>query len=94
MAFTLTLPGEWSSQGWKVKIRDDERCETPHVTLLRRMLAWRLSLRRREFLDARPDPREVPAALVALVWAERACLRREWNRMYPENPVHSAREPA
>jgi hypothetical protein len=36
MAFALALPAEWGSQGWKVKIRDDERNETPQVTFLRR----------------------------------------------------------
>ena len=94
MAFSLKLPEPWASQGWKVKIRDDERCETPHATVLRKWLGWRLSLRTPEFLDSEPDPREVPAPLTVLVWRERERLRAEWNRMYPENPVFSTREPA
>ena len=89
MAFALALPGEWAGQGWKVKIRDDERNETPHATLLRKRQAWRLSLRSGVFLDARPDPSEVPRELVEHVWSKRQALRRSWNAMYPENPVYS-----
>ena len=90
MAYALMLPDEWATQGWKVKIRDDERNETPHVTVLRRRDAWRLSLRTCEFLDARPDPGDVPREVVQHVWAERRVLRRTWNAMYPENPVYSS----
>jgi hypothetical protein len=89
MAFALALPDGWARQGWKVKIRDDERNETPHATFLRRRQAWRLSLRTCAFLDTRPDPAEVPRALVEHVWSKRQALRRSWNTMYPENPVYS-----
>lgn len=89
MAFALALPGEWAGQGWKVKIRDDERNETPHATFLRKRQAWRLSLRSGAFLDERPDPSEVPRELVEHVWSKRQALRRNWNAMYPENPVYS-----
>jgi hypothetical protein len=89
MAFALALPEPWAGQGWKVKIRDDERNETPHATFLRRRQAWRLSLRACAFLDAQPDPAEVPQALVEHAWSKRQALRRSWNTMYPENPVYS-----
>lgn len=89
MAFSLALPAEWARQGWKVKIRDDERNETPHVTFLRRRQAWRMSLRTGEFLDREPDPSGVPDELVERVWIKRAVLRHTWNLMYPENPVFS-----
>jgi hypothetical protein len=89
MAFALALPDEWAHQGWKVKIRDDERNETPHATFLRRRQAWRLSLRTGTFLDTRPDPAEVPLDLVEHVWRKRQALRRSWDAMYPENPVFS-----
>jgi hypothetical protein len=89
MAFALALLSYWVKQGWKVKIRDDERNETPHVTFLRRRAAWRLSLRTCEFLDAHPDPHDVPRELVEHVWGERRVLRRAWDAMYPENPVYS-----
>jgi 2'-5' RNA ligase len=89
MAFALTLSNDWVRQGWKVKIRDAERNETPHATILRRRQAWRLSLRQREFLDASPDPGDVPDELVEHVWAQRRALRHAWDAMYPENPVYT-----
>jgi 2'-5' RNA ligase len=89
MAFALALPDEWAHQGWKVKIRDDERNETPHATFLRKRQAWRLSLRSGTFLDWHPDPAEVPAELVRHAWSKRQALRRNWDAMYPENPVFS-----
>lgn len=89
MAFALALPDEWAHQGWKVKIRDDERNETPHATFLRRRQAWRLSLRAGTFLDSHPDPAEVPAELVRHTWSKRQALRKHWDAMYPENPVFS-----
>lgn len=87
MAYALLLADEWRTQGWKVKIRDDERNETPHATVLRRRQAWRLSLRTGRFMDSHPDPAEVPRELVAYVWDQRPALCRAWYVMYPENPV-------
>lgn len=89
MAFALALPSRWAQQGWRVKIRDDERHGTPHVTLLCRRQAWRVSLRTGAFLDGDPDPAAVPEELVELVWGKRQVLRTRWNEMYPENPVFS-----
>lgn len=89
MAYALEMPAEWRTQGWKVKIRDDERNETPHATILRRRQAWRVDLRTGRFMDSVPDPHDVPEGLVALVWNRRAGLRRAWDAMYPENPVFS-----
>lgn len=89
MAFALGVPVQWASQGWKVKIRDDERNEVPHATFLRRRQAWRMSLRSGEFLDSEPDPREVPRELADYAWGKRQALRHSWNAMYPENPVFS-----
>jgi hypothetical protein len=89
MTFALPLSPEWSSQGWKAKIRDRERLEPPHVTILRKTLAWRLSLRDGAFLDAEPDPRQVPSALVREVRARFPLLRAAWDERYPDNPVNS-----
>lgn len=89
MAFALAVPRTWASQGWTVKIRDDERCRTPHVALLRKMQSWRMSLRTGAFLASDPDPAEVPDELVEYVWGRRQVLRTRWNEMYPENPVFS-----
>ena len=87
MAYSLSLPPALVASGWKVKIRERERCETPHVSVLRRSACWRVSLRDMSFLDSSPDPRRVPAALLTEVWRARELLTRAWNGMYPENPV-------
>jgi hypothetical protein len=89
MAHVLELPDEWRTQGWKVKIRDDERNETPHATFLRKRQAWRLSLRAGAFMDSDPDPARVPRELLDHVWSRRADLHRAWDAIYPENPVFS-----
>ena len=88
MPFTLPLPPRLSRE-WAVKIRDRERVEPPHVTILRRTRAWRLDLRTGDFMDEVPDPREVPQAVVDTVRANWARLRAAWDTMYPENPVAS-----
>jgi hypothetical protein len=87
MAFSLPLARRWSAQRWKVKIRDRERLEPPHVSILRGLKTWRLGLRSREFLDEKPDPDEVPAALLEEVMAKWNELRAAWDAMYPGNPV-------
>ena len=74
MAFRLPLPDPFPARGWKVKIRDLERNEPPHATILWRQRAWRFGLRERTFLDDAP------------------VLCREWDAMYPENPIESKEE--
>jgi hypothetical protein len=64
MPFNLDLPEPWASRGWRVKIRDRERLEPPHVTILQRAQAWRFDLRSEKFLDKDPDPTGVPTDVV------------------------------
>jgi hypothetical protein len=92
MAFSLPLPPPLPAQGWKVKIRDRERIEPPHATVLHKTRAWRFGLRTLDFLDAEPDPDDVPTELVDAILADIDRLRREWDAMYPENPVDSSGE--
>lgn len=89
MPYELPLPSWARAQGWKVKIRDKERLEPPHATVLRRTESWRWNLRVRSFMDRWPDPREVPAAVLESMMDQHETLCREWDRMYPENPVHA-----
>jgi hypothetical protein len=89
MTYLLRLPKKLKQ--WSVKIRDRERLEPPHVTVLRKTRAWRLDLRSGEFMDAEPNPDDVPKALVQFIkedarWQE---LRDAWDAMYPENPIES-----
>jgi hypothetical protein len=88
MAFRLPLSRHLSRQ-WAVKIRDWERVEPPHVTILRRGRAWRWDLRSGEFMDTVPDPSDVPAAVLKVITANWERLRAAWDEMYPENPVDS-----
>lgn len=89
MAFKLNLPEPWAYRGWKVKIRDRERLEPPHVTILHKTRAWRIDLRSEKFLDKEPNAEEVPKAVVAEVLSNLTLLRHEWDGMFPENPVFS-----
>lgn len=92
MAFSLPLPDPLPARGWKVKIRNLERNEPPHVTILHKTRAWRFDLRSLRFLDKEPDPRDVPDEVVAEIKQEVERLRREWDAMYPENPIESKDE--
>jgi hypothetical protein len=82
MAYTLPIGKKLSDRGWRVKISDKERCETPHVTIIRGKHRWRYSLRGGGFLDNKPPPREVADEVTEVVDANMDLLRREWNRMY------------
>lgn len=93
MAFQLLLPKRYRRQ-WSVKIRDRERVEPPHVTIMRRTQAWRLDLRTGEFMDREPDPDEVPAALLAVIRKRWKFLCATWDEIYLENPVKSEEDHA
>lgn len=89
MSFSLPLTAALRRARWKVKIRDKETREPPHVTIIRGTDAWRIDLRNGEFMDDTPDPSEVSAVLIELIKAEATWQRLcdEWNQMYPDNPV-------
>jgi len=94
MTFTLKLPAGLRKAQWKVKIRDKETCEPPHVTVIYRTKSWRINLRTGEFMDEKPSPSEVPRQILRLVkeknnW-NRLC--KEWDNLYPSNPVPHAPE--
>lgn len=89
MAYALPLTAALKTARWKVKIRDKETREPPHVTILRGTEAWRINLRTGDFMDDAPDPSRVPAELIEFIRAGETwqCLCVEWDRMYPDNPV-------
>ena len=89
MAYALKLPKKFKDQKWKAKIRDRERTEPPHVTILHKTRAWRIGLRDGAFVDKEPPPGDVPDDLVHFVREHVGVLVAEWDRMYPENPVES-----
>jgi len=89
MPFSLPLPDSFRHQGWKVKIREKERVEEPHATVIRGKQVWRYGLRSGAFLDAEPDPRLVPQQVVEAILGAMDVLRGQWDEAYPENPVES-----
>lgn len=86
MPYHLPLPGRLRAL-WKVKIRDNERLEPPHVTILRKEVAWRYGLRSRAFLDKQPDPGDVPQEILDCVERNYDELCRQGDRRFPTNPV-------
>jgi hypothetical protein len=94
MAYTLPLPVALRQARWKVKIRDKETREPPHVTIIRGTDSWRIDLRTGQFMDAAPDPSQVPQELIELIIEEVTWqwLCDEWNRLYPNNPVFEDEE--
>jgi hypothetical protein len=89
MAFELPLPGPLAKAGWKVKIRDKERLEEPHVTIIKGTVSWRLGLRSQSFLDEGCKWKDLPDRLRLVIENEDNWERlvQEWDAMYPDNPV-------
>lgn len=89
MPFSFPLPAALKSARWKIKIREKETREPPHVTILRGTDAWRINLRTGEFMDPSPDPSSVPTELLGLITAGAAwkLLQDEWDAKYPKNPI-------
>jgi hypothetical protein len=91
VAKSFNLPRTWR-QRWRLKIRDKERVEPPHVSLIRGTECWRLCLRTGRFLDRKPDPRQVPKRLLEHIERRREEFIRAWDELYPHNPVESKSE--
>lgn len=89
MAFSLRLPDAFRRVRWKVKIRDKETREPPHVTIIRGTDAWRINLRTGEFMDDKPDSSDVPNGIIEFIEEEETWqqLCDEWDAMYPNHPV-------
>lgn len=89
MAHRFDLPHALAAAGWIIKIRDRERVEPPHVTVMHRARAWRFGLREGAFLDRIPPARDVPKLLRAQLKERCAEFTLVWDLLYPENPVFS-----
>jgi hypothetical protein len=89
MPIQFEVPEPWNARGWRVKIQDKERLESPHVTVLFKTRKWRFGLRELDFLDAVPDPRDVPKEIVQHLEANVESYTAGWDRLYPNNPVGS-----
>ena len=86
MTYSLdNLPQHLKDQGWKVKIRDKERAEPPHVSIIKKKETWRWSLRDQSFLDKKPPPKKIPAELTEHLRSNLEILTKIWDQMYPHN---------
>jgi len=89
MVYELRMPTTLRNRGWKVKIRNLERTEDPHVTILWKTKAWRYNIRNPGFMDREPDPSDVPLGVVKHIRENLDGLRKQWDKKHPENPVES-----
>jgi hypothetical protein len=91
MPFQLALPKKLKAEGWKVKIREKERVEPPHVTVMHKADEWRLGLRDRQLLEP-PGGRlkDIDTEVMAIIDEHWQRLIEAWDEKYPENPVSSA----
>ena len=89
MSFNLRLPSKLTNAGWKVKIRDKERLEPPHVTVMRKTEEWRIDLRSGGFLVPPGGSwNDLPKDLRQEITDNWALLEQEWNAIYGStNPV-------
>lgn len=89
IVYTLQMPKALRDNGWKVKIRNLERTEEPHVTILRRTTVWRYNIRETGFMDSEPDPRQGPDEVIEHIANKLKTLQMEWDKKHPENPIDS-----
>jgi hypothetical protein len=93
MPFELPLTKKLKAEGWKVKIREKERVEPPHVTIMHKSTEWRLGLRDKQLLVPPGGRfRDIDPEVMRIVeehWEE---LKAAWDEKYPENPISSAEE--
>ena len=84
--FDLNLPARWKAAKWKVKIRDNEAVEEPHVTILRGPDVWRVSLRDQHFLDGGSwnDIEDEVRGAILKNWK---ALQTAWDARFPCNLV-------
>lgn len=91
MAFNLRLSVLLAKMRWKVKIRDKERVEDPHFTIIHKTKTWRVSLRDGRFMDG-GSWKDMPDGLEQIVRAHWQRLCEGWDAMYPLNPVRGEEE--
>ena len=88
MPYDLPLSDGLKQAGWKVKVLDKEPPrEEPHVTIFRKQRKWRYGIRRGEFLDRVPSPRDVPDEVLNAIRADHANVAAYWDRVHPHNPI-------
>ncbi|MBI3407287.1 MAG: hypothetical protein HY040_02885 [Planctomycetes bacterium] len=93
MPFQLELPKRLRARGWKVKIREKERLEPPHVTIIFGKKEWRVGLRDKSFLEP-PGGRwaDIDDEVRELIEKSWKALQNAWDEKYPSNPTSSREE--
>ncbi len=90
MPYRLDLPRRLRERGWKVKIRDKERLEPPHVTVWHGEVVWRICLRTRGFLvPPGGNWKLIDSELREIIENNWETLCNAWDEKYPENVVSS-----
>jgi hypothetical protein len=93
MPFDVPLPKKLKAAGWKVKIRERERVEPPHVTVMHKADEWRLGLRDRQLLGPPGGRiRDIDPTVMRIIEEHWDQLIGAWDAKYPENPVSSAED--
>jgi len=90
MPYILALPKRLKTSGWKVKIREKERLEPPHVTIICRKKEWRVGLRDKSFLVP-PGGKlaDIDIEVWELIERNWNILQDAWDKKYPSNPISS-----
>src|SRR3954462_12098311 len=93
MPYELPLPKKLKTQGWKVKIREKERVEPPHVTIMHKADEWRFGLRDKRLLVP-PGGRikDIDREVMRIVEDHWERLIEVWDEKYPKNPVSGAED--
>jgi hypothetical protein len=92
MPITFELLPNLKGSGWKVKIREKETVEPPHVTVINGLNAWRWDLRKKKFMDKKPPKKLVPKAIVKFLKENHDAIVAAWDKKYPLNKVTSGDE--
>jgi hypothetical protein len=86
-------PKKLKAQDWKVKIREKERVEPPHVTIMHKADEWRLGLRDKRLIEPPGGPiKDIDPAVMQVIEMYWERLQQAWDAKYPENPVSSAKD--
>ena len=89
MPVTFDLSAALKASGWKVKIREKETVEPPHVTVINGLQAWRWDLRKMKFMDKKPPKKLVPKTIVDFLKKNHKEIVAAWDKKYPLNTVDS-----
>jgi hypothetical protein len=93
MPFDVPLPRTLRAKGWKVKIREKERVEPPHITIMHKADEWRLGLRDRQLLvPPGGQIKDIDPTVMRVIGEYWERLIVAWDAKYPENPVSSVED--